>query len=63
MTKTLTDHERSTGSGRMRAYLAQDRESGLHPAFQALHRRPHSRDGDEGRKTTEYARIERGWQE
>ena len=34
MTKTLTDHERSTGTGRMRAYLAQDREAGLHPAFQ-----------------------------
>ncbi|MBA4490895.1 hypothetical protein [Paracoccus sp. S1E-3] len=63
MTKTLTDHEHSTGSGRVRAYLAHDRESGVHPAIQALHRRPHSRDGDPGRKTAEYARIERGWQE
>ena len=63
MTKSRTDHERSTGTGRMRAYLAQDREAGLHPAFQALHQRPHSRDGDDRRKTAEYTRIERGWRE
>ncbi|NHF73043.1 hypothetical protein [Paracoccus xiamenensis] len=63
MTKTLTDHERSTGSGRLRAYVAHDRESGVHPAIEALHRRPHARDGDDGRKTAEYARIERGREE
>lgn len=60
MTKTITDRERSTGNGRLRAYVAQDRQSGLHPAIEALHRRPHERDGDESRKTAEYLRIERG---
>lgn len=63
MTRILTDHERSNGSGRLRAYLTHDRETGVHPAIQALHRRPHTRDGDDGRKAAEYARIERGWQE
>lgn len=60
MTKTLTDHERSTGNGRVRAYVAQERESGIHPAISTLHRRPHERAGEESRKTSEYARIERG---
>ncbi|HMQ40868.1 MAG TPA: hypothetical protein PKC09_06285 [Paracoccus sp. (in: a-proteobacteria)] len=60
MTKTVTDHERSTGSGRVRAYVSQDRQSGTHPAVTALHRRPHEREGDDSRKTSEYARIERG---
>lgn len=63
MTKILTDHERSAGSGRLRAYVAQDREAGVHPAIQALHRRPHMRDAEDGRKTAEYARIERGFHE
>lgn len=62
MTKSLTDRERSTGNGRVRAYLQQDRESGVHPAIMALHRRPHERDGDDSRKASEYARIERGHQ-
>ncbi|MFD1795015.1 hypothetical protein FQV27_15820 [Paracoccus aurantiacus] len=63
MTKSPTDHEHRSGSGRVRAYTTQERESGLHPAVEALHRRPHSRDGDEGRKASEYARIERGREE
>ncbi|WBU52714.1 hypothetical protein [Paracoccus sp. SCSIO 75233] len=60
MTKTLTDHERSTGNGRVRSYVTQERKSGIHPSIAALHRRPHGRDGDDSRKTSEYARIERG---
>ena len=60
MTKILTDRERSTANGRLRSYVAQDRQSGIHPAIEALHRRPHGRDGDESRKTSEYTRIERG---
>lgn len=60
MTKTLTDHEHLTGNGRLCAYTEQERQSGTHPAVTALHRRPHGRDDGEGRKTAEYARIERG---
>lgn len=60
MTKAPTDQTRSTGNGRMRAFLQQDRRSGLHPAITALHRRPHLRAGDDSRKISEYARIERG---
>ena len=60
MTKTVTDRERSTGNGRVLAYVNQDRQSGIHPAITALHRRPHERDGDESRKISEYTRIERG---
>ena len=60
MTKTLTDRPRDTGNGRLRAYVTQERRSGLHPAISALHRRPHGREGDESRKASEYARIERG---
>ena len=63
MTQTLTDQDRNAGSARLRAYLTQDREAGMHPAIQALHRRARTRDGDDGRKTVKYARIERGWQE
>ncbi|MFV0292372.1 MAG: hypothetical protein ACK5II_03795 [Paracoccus sp. (in: a-proteobacteria)] len=60
MTKVLTDRERSTGTGRLQAYLTQERQSGIHPAVSALHRRSHQRDGGEGRKVSEYTRIERG---
>ncbi len=60
MTRTLTDHEHKTGSGRLRAYTAHERESGIHPAITALHRRPHSREDDDNRKAREYTRIERG---
>ncbi|TKW66667.1 MAG: hypothetical protein DI616_09240 [Paracoccus denitrificans] len=60
MSKTITDRERSTGNGRVRAYVQQDREAGVHPSVTALHRRPHDRDGDDSRKLSEYARIDRG---
>ncbi|WBU56453.1 hypothetical protein [Paracoccus sediminicola] len=60
MTKSLTDRERSTGNGRLRSYVTQERESGIHPAITKLHRRPHGRESYESRKTSEYARIERG---
>lgn len=60
MTKTVTDRERSTGNGRVRAFVNQERQSGVHPAVETLRRRPHERDGDESRKASEYARIERG---
>lgn len=60
MTKKLTDRERSTANGRVRSYVTQERESGIHPAISKLHRRPHGRADDESRKASEYARIERG---
>ncbi|WBU63678.1 hypothetical protein [Paracoccus aerodenitrificans] len=60
MTKSTFDHERSNSNGRMRSYVAQDRESGVHPAIETLHRRPRSRDSGENPKAREYARIERG---
>ena len=60
MTKSLTDHVRDGANGRLRAYVEQDRREGVHPAIIALHRRPHSRDDEDGRKVTEYARIARG---
>ncbi|SDD40814.1 hypothetical protein SAMN05421538_101551 [Paracoccus isoporae] len=60
MTKKLTDRERSTANGRVRSYVTQDRESGLHPSISKLHRRHHARAEDDSRKASEYARIERG---
>ncbi len=60
MNRNPNDRQRSIGNGRVRAFVRQDRESGIHPAIVALHRRPHQRDGDDSRKTGEYFRIERG---
>lgn len=59
MTKHLSDQPRHQGNGRLREYTRQERESGTHPAVMALRQRPKDRDGD-GRKTSEYARIDRG---
>ncbi|TRW99327.1 hypothetical protein FNJ84_01245 [Paracoccus sp. M683] len=59
MTKHVGDQPRDHGTARLREYTRQERESGTHPAVAALHSRPKDRSGD-GRKTAEYARIERG---
>ncbi|MFV0302223.1 MAG: hypothetical protein ACK5IP_15360 [Paracoccus sp. (in: a-proteobacteria)] len=59
MSKHVSDQPRKQGAARLREYTRQERESGTHPAVTALHSRPKDRSG-EGRKTAEYARIERG---
>lgn len=59
MTRHLGDKPRSHGSTRMREYLRQERETGLHPAIRALFNRPKSASKS-ARKVREFARIERG---
>ncbi|WP_347265700.1 hypothetical protein [Paracoccus sp. (in: a-proteobacteria)] len=60
MTRHLADHIRTGGASRVQNFTRQDRESGLHPAVLALHRRPHGRDESGNRRAAEFARIERG---
>lgn len=60
MSKSPIDQPRDAGSGRVQNYLQQDRESGIHPAIQSLHRQPHARDEETNRRAAEFARIERG---
>lgn len=59
MTKPDVDAARQAGASRLREFLRQDRESGIHPAIEALRSRPKARRED-NRKAVEYARIERG---
>ena len=59
MTKHLSDQPRSQTGARMREFARQDRESGTHPAVEALRTRPRDRD-DENRTTQEFVRIDRG---
>lgn len=59
MTKHISDRPRENGNARLREYTRQEREAGTHPSVAALSSRPRDRDGD-GRKTAEYARIDRG---
>ena len=46
-----------SAENRLREYLRVERESGRHPAVDALHRKPR---GGSDRKVVEYTRIERG---
>ena len=59
MAKHISDHPRSQSQLRLREFVRQEREAGVHPAIQALRSRPQSRDGD-SRKAAEYLRIDRG---
>ncbi|SNT68633.1 hypothetical protein [Paracoccus seriniphilus] len=59
MTKHISDQPRHHGGQRLREYTRRERFSGLHPVVAKLRSRPKSR-GDEGRRTAEYLRIERG---
>lgn len=59
MTKHLSDQPRSQTGARMREFARQDRESGTHPAIEALRSRPRDRDA-ENHTAQEFARIERG---
>ncbi|MDS9466643.1 hypothetical protein RGQ15_03490 [Paracoccus sp. MBLB3053] len=64
MTRHIADKTHETGSGRVRNYTRQERESAQHPSIRALHSRPKKTAGKEdaasGRRVAEYARIERG---
>lgn len=59
MTKPITDQPQIQRATRLREFTRQERESGTHPAIEALRTRPKMR-GEENRKVVEYARIERG---
>ena len=59
MSKHISDQPRDHGAARLREYTRQEREAGVHPAVTALHSRPKDRSED-GRKTAEFVRIERG---
>ena len=60
MTRHITDHSEPQAEGtRVKTYLDIDRKKGLHPAVQALSKRPATR-GEASRKIREYTRIERG---
>jgi hypothetical protein len=57
MDRHITDKARlRTDATRLREYLRLDQSDRRHPAFDALHRKPH---GASARKVVEYARIER----
>lgn len=59
MTRHIGDKPRSHGTARLREYLRQERETGLHPAIRTLISRPKAGAAD-GRKVREFTRIERG---
>lgn len=59
MTKQITDKPRTQGAARLREFTRHERESGTHPAIEALRSRPKMR-GEENRRVVEYTRIERG---
>lgn len=58
MSKHIIDQPRQHGDGRIRAFMRQERQSGLHPAIGILRNRPQMR-GEENRKAAEFLRIER----
>lgn len=58
MSKHITDQPRGRDNTRMREFLRQERESGTHPAIEALRARPQMRSED-NRRMVEFARIER----
>lgn len=59
MTTRIGNQPRNQDASRLREFTRQERESGTHPAIDALRSRPKQR-GEENRKAVEYARIERG---
>ena len=54
-----TTNQSNASDARLREFTRQERESGIHPAIQALHARPASRS-DSNRRAEEFTRIERG---
>ncbi|MDO5631271.1 MAG: hypothetical protein Q4G22_05465 [Paracoccus sp. (in: a-proteobacteria)] len=59
MTRHISDQQRASSTARLRAFTQHERQSGMHPAIQALRSRPQTR-AEDGRKTAEYLRIARG---
>lgn len=59
MTRQITDQPQTKGTTRLREFTRHERESGTHPAIEALRSRPQMR-GEENRMIVEFARIERG---
>lgn len=59
MTKKISDKPQDKGTTRLREFTRHERESGTHPAIDALRSRPQMRS-EENRRVMEYARIERG---
>lgn len=60
MTRHIIDQEPRTGNGgRLKPYVAIEREQGLHPATRELIRRPADSTG-KNRRMKEFLRIERG---
>ena len=53
--------ETETPNVRMREFARHEREEGTHPAIKTLRNRPRA-EGDSGRQTEEFVRIERGRQ-
>lgn len=60
MTEQPSHQSHEAGNSRLKNFLRQEREDGLHPAIKALHARPNSRVEDHNRRAVEYARIARG---
>lgn len=51
---------RNEATTRLSSFTRLERESGIHPAIRALHRRARPRDHDTNHKTIQFARIARG---
>ncbi|WP_415182882.1 hypothetical protein [Phaeovulum sp.] len=60
MSRHITDHERDTkANSRIAAYLKLERAEWRHPALRVLHERG-THAAEAGRRTAQFARIERG---
>lgn len=59
MNRQPVDQSRDDANPRVREFIRQERQEGLHPAIQALHARPQDR-AETNRKAVEYSRIARG---
>jgi hypothetical protein len=60
MTRHIVDHIQDNGAGRTRNFARQERETGTHPAVEALRMRPRARSASGNRRAVEFTRIERG---
>ena len=61
MSKQTKIPARDEATTRLTSFIRYERETGIHPAIMALHRRARPRDSDANHKAMQYARIERGW--
>lgn len=58
MSKHIIDQPRENSGTRLREFARYERESGTHPAIEALHSRPQMR-AEDNRLAAEFLRIER----